>query len=172
MWRLQSGRGGGKYWLWVNIKSEIACDQIFRSPLPQNHPGFFILVTHARSLNYLESRFLIDSPSCRPWSIPCKPFFLLSFGMLRNMPQYIRVVMQKHHLGTHGHRTLYNWNWTQKPDQDENILQSGMERNCSICCLFIHKLIPFHEWFGLTNSPRVEFSSPKDLVWVISQVQT
>ena len=52
--RLQSGRGGGKYWLWVNIKSEIACDQIFRTPLPRNHPSFFKLVTHARSLNYLD----------------------------------------------------------------------------------------------------------------------
>ena len=85
MWRSQSGGGGGKYWLWVNIKSEIACDQIFLTPLPQDHPSFFILGTHARSLiNTLQTT--------------CHPFFLLSFGMLRNMPQYIRVVMQKHHL--------------------------------------------------------------------------
>ena len=132
-------------------------------PLPQNLPSFLILVTHARSLNYLDWRTFM-SAVINTLKTTRHPFFLLSFGMLRNMPQYIRVVMQKHHLGTHGHRTLYNWNWTQKPDQDENILSSRMERNCSICCLFIHNLIPFHEWFWLTNLPRVEFGSPKELV--------
>ena len=107
---------GGKYWLWVNIKSEIACDQIFRTTLPQNHPSFFILGTHAIRLNYLDWLTFI-SALINTLQTTCHPFFLLSFGMLRNMRQYISVVTQKHHLGTPGHRTLYlyNWNWTLKP---------------------------------------------------------
>ena len=105
---------GGKYWLWVNIKSEIACDQIFRTTLPQNHPSFIILGKHAKRLNYLNWLTFI-SALINTLQTTCHPFFLLSFGMLRNMRQYIRVFTQKHHLGTPGHRTLYNWNWTLKP---------------------------------------------------------
>ena len=29
-----------------------------------------------------------------------------------------------------------------------------MERNCSTCCLFIHILIAFHEWFGWKTCQR------------------
>jgi len=98
---------GGKYWLWVNIKSEIACDQIFRTPLPQNFKFLHIGNPYYKS----------ELSSCRPWSIPCKPHATHSFFYLLECWEICQniVVMQKHYLGTHGHCTLYNWNCGLKP---------------------------------------------------------
>ena len=55
------------------------------------------------------------------------------------------------------HCIIETVDWSQRPfDKDEIILQSGMERNWAICCLFIHKLTPFHEWFRLTKLPKAQ----------------